>query len=87
MHNSLEINESLVKAKSAVAFVALLGQCVLASTQYCYAQYCMVYGIHTGGVAGWSNLAQLYIVFVSLPCGQCRWGGGNTRMIDSCINA
>jgi len=46
----------------------------LAFTRYCYAQYCIVYDINTGG-GEWSNIAHLYMIFVLQSCGQCRLGG------------
>jgi len=42
----------------------------LAFTRYCNAQYCMVYGVKTGGRKGVA-----YCAIVLQPCGRCRWEG------------
>ena len=46
----------------------------LAFTRYCYAQYCMLYSIKTGGRGG-VRISRNSIAIVLQPCGQCRWGG------------
>jgi len=48
---------------------------VLALTQYCYYQYCIMYSIHTGGGRG-SCILSNERAMVLYQGRQCRWAGG-----------
>jgi len=45
----------------------------------------ILYGVwHTNGGSEGGQILRNSIARVMQPCRQCRWGGGNERMIDSC---
>jgi len=55
----------------------------LAFTRHCYSQYCMVYGMKTGGRRGVEYCA-IVLQYYCNRVGNAGGGGGNSRMIDSC---
>ena len=52
----------------------------LAFTRYCYYQYCMAYGIHTGGRRGGPILLNSRAIVLHQG-GQCRWARGMKRWL------